>query len=130
MYKALFQLDSTKLWANVKVTEKDRENYSLDWLNHFLLSPSTKRKKFYRISGFKPNLSYFVVMIMVLCDEKDIQVMQLEFVTMTFWVIKNHTQYHQDWYEMVDEKFVVILVKKDSLNEYHYSSFLCWLLLH
>ena len=31
---------------------------------------------------------------------------------------------------MVDDRLAIILENKDSLNQFHYSSFLYWLLLH
>jgi len=68
----------------VKVAAKDIDKYPLEWLNPFLLSPTNEKKKFYGISRFKPNLAQFLIMIMMLCGEKDIQIVQPKHVTLAF----------------------------------------------
>lgn len=41
IYKALFQPDTSKSWASIRVIAKDKDNYPLEWLNPFLLSLAT-----------------------------------------------------------------------------------------
>jgi len=80
----------------VKVEEKDIEKYPIECLNPYLLNHDIEKKKFYNISRFKPNFSWLIMMIMVLCREKYVQIIQPEHIAMAYHIIKTHSSYHHD----------------------------------